>query len=67
LARRIDEAEWFEMDDLAGLAPEINGKVTREEIDGLIAEAERLDDADPKLECLLSVIREKQSADGTRC
>jgi superfamily II DNA or RNA helicase len=66
LARRIDEAEWFEMDDLSGPIPEINGKVTREEIEGLIADAERLDDADPKLECLLGVIQDKQSADGNK-
>lgn len=65
LARRIDEAEWFEMDDLAGPSPEIQD-VSRGEVEGLIAEAEGLDAADPKLDCLLGVIREKQAVDGNK-
>ncbi|HEX4608971.1 MAG TPA: DEAD/DEAH box helicase, partial [Urbifossiella sp.] len=65
LARRIDEAEWFEMDDLAGPSPEIPD-VSREEVESLIAEAEGLDAADPKLDCLLGVIRGKQAEVGNK-
>ncbi len=65
LARRIDEAEWFEVDDLAGDTP-ATADVSGEEIEGLIAEAERLDTTDPKLDCLLGVIEEKQSLDNNK-
>jgi ATP-dependent helicase HepA len=65
LTRRIDESEWFEMDELAESGPDV-GAASSQEVEELIAEAERLDDADPKLECLLGVIREKQSADGNK-
>ena len=62
MSRRIDETEWFEIDDLAE-ANSHSEDVSREEIARLIAEAGQLDSADPKLECLLGIIREKQVAD----
>jgi SNF2 family DNA or RNA helicase len=62
LERRLDEAEWYEMDDdRPGDVPA--GAVPRSEIDRLIEEAEGLDAADLKLECLRGIIGEKQGGD----
>jgi ATP-dependent helicase HepA len=59
LQQRVGEVELYEMgdDDPRDLGV---GDSFRGEIDQLIAEAGHLDTADPKLDCLLAIIRDKQ-------
>ena len=60
LARRIDESMWNEVDDLTDDVPS-DLKVSGKDVDELVAQAEQLASTDPKLECLLGVINEKQA------